>query len=422
MVLSNLLAVTIYDGNYDAREREGFRQVASLFEIPWNQVTVVEDRLAEELRKAPLNQEPNWKESPEETKRRRWKIVVAAVAAGVAAVAFTPLLAPAIGGAIGSYGLGLSGAAATSAGLSTLGGGSVAAGGWGVAGGTATIASTLSLTSAGLIGRKVARRIGPVDEFRYGHLGGEGMHCFIAVPGFLSERVNPKRVWGELPSIAGHGRHYALVWESQYLYDIGAKLVSVGMRAFISRMVYAFARHASRAAARTFLWPASVLESASIIDSPWAIAKNRAEKAALLLAEDLRERYHGNRPVTLIGFSLGARLIFYALEKLAEAEDKAKGIVDHVILMGGAYSADNQRWEKVRNIVSGRLVNAYSSKDWVLGFIYRAAELEFGHIAGLHPVRVQDIENIDVGHIVSGHGDYMKQSGRLLSHIGVDGR
>lgn len=56
--------------------------------------------------------------------------------------------APVIGAAVGGA-LGLSGAAATSAGLAALGGGSVAAGGFGMAGGTALLAGLGGLSGAG---------------------------------------------------------------------------------------------------------------------------------------------------------------------------------------------------------------------------------------------------------------------------------
>lgn len=76
--------------------------------------------------------------------------VVAVVAGGAAVGVLTGgLAAPLIGGAVGGV-MGLSGAAATSAGLALLGGGSVAAGGLGMAGGTAVIAGTASLGAAGV--------------------------------------------------------------------------------------------------------------------------------------------------------------------------------------------------------------------------------------------------------------------------------
>jgi hypothetical protein len=283
-----------------------------------------------------------------------------------------------------------------------------------MAGGTIVIASALGLTGAGLVGLKAARRIGPVDEYRYVHLGGHGMHCFLAVSGFLSERADPEQKWGWLPDIASYGEHYALNWESQHLRDLGAKLGFLGGQAIMGVAIREFAKHASKTAARSFLWPAAVLSLAHIIDNPWALAKDRAAKASQFLAEDLRERVHGRRPITLIGFSLGARLIFHALETLAEAGKKTNGIVQHVILMGGAFSADAQRWKKVKRIVAGRLVNLYCPNDWILGFMYRAAELEFRDIAGLHPIAAQCVENIDVSNLVDGHLAYGRFLKRLL--------
>lgn len=78
----------------------------------------------------------------------RWgRVAVVGVGVGLGVVT-GGMAAPLIGAAIGSA-AGLSGAAATSAGLATLGGGSIAAGGFGVAGGTALITSVSAVVGAG---------------------------------------------------------------------------------------------------------------------------------------------------------------------------------------------------------------------------------------------------------------------------------
>ena len=43
--------------------------------------------------------------------------------------------------------------------------------------------------------------------------------------------------------------------------------------------------------------------AASIIDNPWSMAIDRADKGGILLANALLERQHGHRPVTLVGWS-----------------------------------------------------------------------------------------------------------------------
>ncbi|UNN05164.1 hypothetical protein [Rhodococcus opacus] len=79
-----------------------------------------------------------------------WGKVAVIGAAGLAAGVVTGgWAAPVIGAAIGSA-AGLTGAAATSAGLATLGGGAIAAGGFGIAGGTALVTGIGGIAGAGV--------------------------------------------------------------------------------------------------------------------------------------------------------------------------------------------------------------------------------------------------------------------------------
>lgn len=56
-----------------------------------------------------------------------------------------------------------------------------------------------------------------------------------------------------------------------------------------------------------------------------------------------------------------------------ETPGLAAGIVESVVLMGAPVSVRSERWAMARRVVSGRFVNAYSRRDWVLGLIYRGA-------------------------------------------------
>ena len=138
-----------------------------------------------------------------------------------------------------------------------------------------------------------------------------------------------------------------------------------------------------------------------LIDNPWSNALDRAWAAGQVLADILVKRNVGVRPVSLVGFSLGARVIFYALEALAKA--KAYGVVQEVVLLGATVTASTKTWRTVRSVVSGRFVNGYSRSDWILGYLFRATTGGLSTVAGLRPVdQVPGIENIDLTEIVLG--------------------
>lgn len=64
------------------------------------------------------------------------------------------------------------------------------------------------------------------------------------------------------------------------------------------------------------MWPVAVLNCATLIDSAFDVACIRAARGGKLLAGMLLSRLHGDRPVTLLGVAMGARLVFYCLLEL----------------------------------------------------------------------------------------------------------
>merc|ERR1712070_517091 len=94
-------------------------------------------------------------------------------------------------------------------------------------------------------------------------------------------------------------------------------------------------------------------------------------------------------------------------------------IVADVVLMGGPLSttwtdyagarrvltSKKQRWERARAVVSGRFVNCFSRKDWVLAALYRYMEMGIC-VAGLGEVTVDGVQNVDCSDIISGHEEY----------------
>jgi hypothetical protein len=164
------------------------------------------------------------------------------------------------------------------------------------------------------------------------------------------------------------------------------------------------------------LWPLGLVKVASVLDNPFSIALARADKAGKVLARALIEKVQGERPVTLAGYSIGARVIYACLIELAEQH--AFGLIESVILMGAPVPSDSLSWRKIRAVVSARVVNVYSAEDYILAFLYRSAKLQMG-VAGLHAVQdVCGIESVDMSKLVTGHDRYRYLVGTILTKTG----
>lgn len=171
-----------------------------------------------------------------------------------------------------------------------------------------------------------------------------------------------------------------------------------------------------------------------LIDNPWTVSLGRANAAGLILADSLIDRNLGVRPITLVGFSLGSRVIFSCLRELANKG--AYGLIQNVYLFGSPIVANKDEYLRARMVVSGRFVNGYASNDWILGkaspaaltffilsgfagYLFRATSGGIMRIAGLAPVReIPGLENIDVTQLVNGHMAYRAAMPKLLREVG----
>ena len=105
-----------------------------------------------------------------------------------------------------------------------------------------------------------------------------------------------------------------------------------------------------------------------LIDNPWTVSLDRADAAGLILADSLENRNLGVRPITLVGFSLGSRVIFSCLRELARKG--AYGLVQNVYLFGSPLVGKKEEYLRARAVVSGRFVSGYATNDWILGMLY----------------------------------------------------
>lgn len=163
--------------------------------------------------------------------------------------------------------------------------------------------------------------------------------------------------------------------------------------------------------------PIGLLKSGKFIDNPFTIALDRSDKAGKVLAHALIDKAQGERPVTLVGFSMGSRVIYSCLEELAAKN--AFGLVENAILLGSPVPSTEMSWRRMRSVVSSRLINVYTQQDVILGFLYRARNAQLG-IAGLQAIEVPGVENKDVSSIVSGHNQYRLAVGRILKELAFE--
>ncbi len=236
----------------------------------------------------------------------------------------------------------------------------------------------------------------------------------VAITGWLTE---PQQITLPWLSLSSDAETFSLRWELQALQDLGNALRNLVMseawgtlkKELIKRTVLAALYSAIMA-------PLAIRKVLKIVDSPFGLAKMRAMKAGEVLADALIERVQGERPVSLVGMSLGSRVIYSCL--LALARRKAFGLVENVVMIGSAVPSDAEAWRAMRSVVTGRLINVYSSQDYILAVMYRATSAQLG-IAGIQAVEgVSGVENFDVSELVGGHLSYMGKTGRVLEVVG----
>jgi pimeloyl-ACP methyl ester carboxylesterase len=165
-------------------------------------------------------------------------------------------------------------------------------------------------------------------------------------------------------------------------------------------------------------WPLGLLKVSRIIDNPSSVAKARSEKAGEVLADALINKAQGESRVTLIGYSRGARVIYTCLMTLTER--RAFGLVESVVLVGAPTPSTASEWRKVRSVVSGRVVNVYSTNNYIPASLHRTSSIQYG-AASLQKVEgVKEVEGIDVSGLVSGHTRYRYLAGSILKKIGFE--
>ncbi|KAI9453558.1 hypothetical protein BJY52DRAFT_1288644 [Lactarius psammicola] len=407
-VLCDLFLVMIADSVYDARSRVLLETVAIYLGFGWLDVVKFEQRVSEALEIQEdvenMEQQEIIASQQKSSRRRRYMMVGLATLGGGLVIGLSAgLLAPVIGAGLG--------AAFSTIGISGT------AGFLGGAGGAAVITTGGVLTGSGIAAKGMARRTRVVRTFDLLPLhNNKRVNCIITVPGFLNGQLDDTRLpFSVLDPVVGDV--FSVLWEPEMIRETGSALRIMTAEILTQIGQTVLAATAMTALMTALQWPIILTKLGYLIDNPWNNALDRAKAAGSVLAGVLIQRHLGVRPITLIGFSLGARVIFYALLELAK--QKAFGIVQDVFLLGATLTASQKNWFQARAVVSGRFVNTFARNDWVLNYLFRATSGGIGTVAGLRPVEnVPGLENVDVTDKIAGHTSYRTFMPLILDQLG----
>lgn len=413
-LMTKLVAISLPGRGYDARTRALLHHLKRRLGLSTAQVETIEQTVLDQLIASSLHeqQELSVQQSDERTTRKWIYAGIGAVAGGLAVGLTAGLAAPFVFPALASA-VGLTSMAAFFA----------------SAGGIATMSILFGAAGAGLTGYRVTRRFGDVKDFQFVPVNifstnrgspAKMMHVSVGVSGWLEADEDVWQPWSLCAS--SHSEVYALQFERAALLSLGRALATfiTGTAASLAATeILKMTMVASAVSALMF--PVAVLQSGDLIDNPWSVGMIRAKLAGQILADVLRKRVHGHRPIDLYGYSLGALVILSCLEELAKDPDGCFGIIENVVLIGLPASVlPTLKWHKYRCLVAGRFIHCFSRSDWILRFLYRGASFQFDEIAGLNPLKLlHTIESVDFTGLVKGHLDYREKLPEIISLLNL---
>ena len=422
LVLHSFLLLLLSLEHYNAASRVFLLYLASSLKLGLKSLRDDEEKTAKGLLEAAKQisaSKDTLAKGKESEESRIWKMRLATVA-GAAIVGLSggyaaPMIAASVGAMMSELGLG------TSAAAGYLGA---------VASNTYVVGSLFGAYGGRMTGDMMRNLSADVQDFAFLPVHGERkehedsinavtdtrrLRVTIAISGWLLEKEEVVTPWRVLKPSA---EAFALRFELQTLMSFGQSINTMSANDAYGFAQSAFSQRAMVTDLTSAIWPIALVKIARVVENPFSLAKARADKAGKVLAEALISHSQGERPVTLIGYSTGARVIWSCLTSLAER--RAFGLVESVVMLGAPVPSDISTWRSMRTAVGGRLINVYSKNDYLLAFLHRTSSLQYG-VAGLMPISgLSGVENYDVSEIVSGHLRYRYLIGSILQRIGFE--
>ena len=360
-ILCDLFLVLIADSIYDSRSRRLLERVGDSLGVSWLDICRFEKRVIDSLEMQEAANKETWDEAEHMEDRRkralkrRYMMMGLATVGGSLVIGLSAgLLAPVIGAGLAA-GFTTIGVAGTSGFLAG-------------AGGTALITSGAVLTGGTIAVRASNRRTGAVRTFEYRPLhNNKKVNLIVTISGWMNGKIDDVRLpFSTIDPIMGD--MYSVLWEPEMLQSMGDTINILATEALTQGLQQVLGSTILIALMASLQLPIVLSKLSYLIDNPWTVSMGRANAAGLILADSLIDRNLGVRPITLVGFSLGARVIFSCLRELANKG--AFGLVQNVYLFGSPIVANKDEYLRVRTVISGRFVNGYASNDWILGVYY----------------------------------------------------
>jgi hypothetical protein len=143
------------------------------------------------------------------------------------------------------------------------------------------------------------------------------------------------------------------------------------------------------------------------------LAKVYGKILAYIIASRSIFKFHA---ITLIGYSLGCNVIKHCLLELTKISEYCFDVFDileNVVFISGSCKLDQIEMQNSLKLVSGRLINCYSTFDKQLNrFCSRQA-------IGLQPVEIDRFENYDFSHLKFSESEYRKEMNKIFDKINI---
>ncbi|KAI0461748.1 hypothetical protein LJB42_004821 [Komagataella kurtzmanii] len=408
-VICDLFLILLSGSIYDSRSRTLLLLFSRHLNLTTVEICQFERRITDSL-EMNENSPEDWNEEEILTTRKRiakkrkyMYVGIATIGGGLVIGLSAGLFAPVIGAGIaaGLSTVGITGASGFLAGV----------------GGTALVTTTGVVTGARIGSKGMLKRVGDVKTFQFRPLHNNGrVNLIITVSGWMNSKGDDVRLpFSTVDPVMGD--LYSVFWEPELLQSMGQTISILATEALTQSIQQILGNTILVALMSSIQLPMALSKLGYLLDNPWNVSLDRAWKAGLVLADNLMNKNLGVRPVTLVGFSLGARVIYSCLLHLAK--NNAYGLVEDVILMGTPIVSRVDELALARATVSGRFVNCYSKTDWILGYLFRLTSSGIRSVAGLSAVElIPGIENLDCTEWVEGHMAYRKAIPKIMATLG----